>query len=128
MKDIFSKIEQKLIDLFNYLGDENNKIPDEEAFNLQKRLDEVIEDFWNLIDETEELLDLLFELLVQCCYDDKKDVFYSMCVSTYAEAIKLLHNFGYLKIIQKTSSRCIVAKLNDINEKIKIKRGDVNDK
>ena len=63
-----------------------------------------------LIEQLKIALDLLFDFLVQCCYDEEKDLFDSKCVSTYAEAIKLLNSYSYLTIIQKINSRCITAK------------------
>ena len=53
MTDLLARIEQKLIDLFNYLESEQNKIPDDEVFVLEKLLDEIIEDLRELIDKCE---------------------------------------------------------------------------
>ena len=62
--------------------------------------------------EFKTLLELLFEAVIQCCYDEEKEIIDSFCVSTYAEIINLLSKFGYLKITKRINSRCIVAILN----------------
>ena len=57
------------------------------------------------------LLDLIFDLVVQCCYDDEKDVLDSCCVTTYAEAIRLLAKYGYVEIVKDVNYRCVEAKI-----------------